>query len=182
MSTVPCKCEVFEITVNTPLSPSGGGRPLQRLAEVQREQSVSDRTMASRLRLTLEGLRRQQSPTCDLLLSQLYRWQEALDVPIADLLVEPGPALAPVVERRARLVKMMKTVRSLQLAANTPNIGALIEHLAEQLVALMPELVHIDSWPIVGKRRTSGDIAPIEERLVPDSALERIWTPDRDHE
>jgi hypothetical protein len=136
--------------------------------------------MATRLKLTLEDLRRQQSPEADLLLSQLYRWHQALDVPIADLLVEPGPALAPVVERRARLVKMMKTVRSLQLAAKTPDVGVMAERLAEQLVELMPELVDVDSWPIVGKRRATGDISPIEERMLPDETMDSTWTPDRE--
>jgi hypothetical protein len=165
---------------NTAAAPSGP--TLQRVAEVQREQSVSDRTMASRLKLTMEELRRQKSPQTDLPLSALYRWHRALDVPIADLLVEPGPSLAPVVERRARLVKMMKTVRSLQLATNTAEAGVLAERLAEQLIELMPELVNVDSWPIVGKRRHTNDISPIEEKVLPDETMDSTWTPDRAYE
>ncbi len=180
MSTASCKCELYAEPMNTPLPGANGSQPLHRLAEVQHEQSVSDRTMATRLKVTMDDLRRQQSPDADMLLSQLYRWHQALDVPIADLLVEPGPALAPVVERRARLVKMMKTVRSLQLAANTPDVGAMAERLAEQLVELMPELVDVDSWPIVGKRRSTGDISPIEERMLPDETMDSTWTPDRE--
>ena len=83
-----------------------------------------------------------------------------------------------MVERRARLVKMMKTVRSLQLAANSPEVGVLVERLAEQLIELMPELVNVDSWPIVGKRRTN-ELAPVEERMVMDLGLEGSWTSDR---
>lgn len=193
MSTAPCRCEVFEVTLDVGDAPmpspprepgplSAAIQRLQRLAEVQREQNISDRTMTSRLRLPLETVRRHQSPTCDMLLSELYRWQQALDVPVADLLVEPGPELAPAVRRRARMVKMMKTVRSLQLAAATPDVGALVEYLAEQLVEMMPELVHVDSWPLVGRRRSSADIAPIEERMLPDTALEGVWTRDRGHD
>jgi hypothetical protein len=138
--------------------------------------------MAARLKLTREELRRQQSPDCDMLLSQLYRWQAALDVPIADLLVEPGPSLAPVVERRARLVKIMKTVRSLQLAADSPEVGALVERLAEQMVELMPELIHVDSWPIVGQRRSAQDIAPIEERMLTDFISDSGWAVQHEHD
>jgi hypothetical protein len=180
VSTADCKCDIYAEPMDTPLPAANGAQPMQRLAEVQREQSISDRTMASRLELSMEELRRQKSPEADLPLSALYRWHEALDVPIADLLVEPGPALAPVVERRARLVKTMKTVRSLQLAADSPEIGVLVERLAEQLIELMPELVNVDSWPIVGKRRSTGDISPLEERMLPDETMDSTWTPDRE--
>jgi hypothetical protein len=180
VSTAPCRCDVFAEPMNPPFPAATGSQPLHRLAEVQHEQSVSDRTMATRLKLTMEELRRQKSPSTDLSLTDLYRWRQALDVPIADLLVEPGPELAPVVERRARMVKMMKTVRSLQLAANTPEVGVMVERLAEQMVELMPELVDVDSWPIVGKRRSAGDISPIEERMLPDETMDSTWTPDRD--
>lgn len=180
MSTAPCKCDLYAQPMDTPVPAVNGKRPLQRLAEVQREQSVSDRTMATRLKVSVEELRRQKAPEADLQLSQLYRWHQALDVPIADLLEEPGPALAPVVERRARLVKTMKTVRSLQLAANSPEVGALVERLAEQLIELMPELVNVDSWPIVGKRRSTGDISPLEERMLRDETMDSAWTPDRE--
>ena len=182
MSTADCKCDLYAQPMNTPLPAANGCRPLHRLAEVQREQSVSDRTMATRLRMTMDELRRQRAPETDLTLSQLYRWHHALDVPIADLLVEPGPSLAPVVERRARLVKMMKTARSLQLAADTPDVGALTEMLIEQLVELMPELVDVDSWPIVGKRRSSDDISPLEEKALPAETMDSTWTPDRDRD
>src|SRR5262245_29475282 len=166
--------------METPLPAAEGSQPLQPAGQVQREQSVSDRTMATRLKVTMEELRRQKLPQADLQLSQLYRWHQVLDVPVADLLVEPGPTLAPVVERRARLVKMMKTVRSLQLAADSADVGVLVERLAEQLIELMPELVNVDSWPIVGKRRNSGDISPIEERMLPDETMDSTWTPNRE--
>jgi hypothetical protein len=180
VSTASCRCDLYADLMNTALPTANGSLQLHRVVEVQHEQSVSDRTMATRLKVTLEELRRQQSPQTDLMLTDLYRWHRALDVPIADLLVEPGPTLAPVVQRRARMVKMMKTVRSLQLAANTPEIGVMAERLAEHLVQLMPELVDVDSWPIVGKRRSTGDIAPIEERMLPDQSTESCRSADRE--
>jgi len=176
MSVAHRKFEVHETTVNSPLLPDNGMRALQRVGEVQREQNVSDRRISRRLKTTIEAVRRQQSPMYDMLLSELHSWQAALEVPIADLLVEPGPSLTPAVERRARLVTVMKTVRSLQLATNSPSFTVLVDRLAEQMVELMPELVHVDSWPIVGKRRSTDDISTIEERMLPDALLEGIWS------
>jgi hypothetical protein len=45
---------------------------------------------------------------------------------------------------------------------------------------LMPELVNVDSWPIVGKRRNTSDISPLEERMLPDETMDSTRTPDRE--
>ena len=95
-------------------------------------------------------------------------------MPAADLLVEPQHALSPCVDRRARLVKLMKTVRSLQQSANSKRSRMLIKRLADQLIEIMPELVGIDSWPIVGKRRSSSEVSPREERPLQDPFTD--WT------
>ena len=49
-----------------------------------------------------------------MLLSDLHRWQQALAVPIAELLGEPEGELSPPVRLRPRLLRAMKTVRSIQ--------------------------------------------------------------------
>jgi hypothetical protein len=141
---------------------------------VRRQQSISVKVLAKRLATTAEEIREQQSPASDLLLSQLYKWQAALHVPAADLLLEPENVLSPSVDRRARLVKLMKTVRSLQKAANSKRLRMLAERLADELIEVMPELVGIDSWPIVGKRRSPSEASPREERPLRDPFSE--WT------
>ncbi len=76
-------------------------RPLQRLAIVRRLQGLSRRTVARRMNVDLEQVRRQEAADADLPLSVLYAWQKALEVPVAELLVEPGDVdgLAAAYER-----------------------------------------------------------------------------------
>jgi hypothetical protein len=167
MNTEPNKND-FHASNHRATSPSSEGRVLHRIAEVRLQQGLSDNVLVRRLGIPRKELDRQQSPICDLLLSQLYRWQAALEVPVSELLIDPGHALSPVVGRRAQLVKLMKTVRSLQYAADSNAIRALADQLADQLTGIMPELVDVGGWPIVGQLRAPHDISPLEERLMPD--------------
>ena len=41
----------------------------------------------------------------DLLVSELYRWQAALDVPLQELLNEPSDALSPDIQMRSSIIK-----------------------------------------------------------------------------
>ena len=68
--------------------------------------------MASRLRIGVEQVRQQESESSDLPLSTLYAWREILEVPIAELLVEPSDDLPSPILLRSRLVRLMKTVRT----------------------------------------------------------------------
>src|SRR3954470_22207657 len=75
-------------------------RPLHRIADVRRRQGISVRSAARRMHTSIEQVRRQEDPASDLLLSELLRWQQALDVPLADLLVEgDGPLSEPIMTR-----------------------------------------------------------------------------------
>ena len=87
---------------------------LHRIAIVRRQQGFSERALATRLRTSVATIREQENKQSDLMLSDLYKWQRILEVPIADLLVEPGPELSPNVQTRALLIKMMKTTRTLE--------------------------------------------------------------------
>src|SRR4051794_27324854 len=62
-------------------------RPLHRIADVRRRQGVSVRSAARRMHTSIDQVRRQEEPGCDMLLSELLRWQHALEVPVGDLLV-----------------------------------------------------------------------------------------------
>ena len=145
---------------------------LHRIATVRRQQEVSARVLAKRMNTTVKVVDQQQRVTSDLMLSDLYKWQAALDVPITDLLVEPDASLSPCIRRRAELVKIMKTVRLLEGYAEGCETQSLLAQLQSQLIEMMPELQFVESWPKVGKRRSSNDIAPIEERLVPASLVD----------
>ena len=84
-------------------------RVLHRLATVRRLQGISRRTLARRMNVEVAEIRRQEEETNDLPLSVLYEWQKALDVPVAELLVESEDALSQPLLQRAQLVRLMKT-------------------------------------------------------------------------
>jgi len=84
-------------------------RPLHRLAEVRRTQGISRRTLARRLNTDVSEVKKQEEQTSDLPLSELYRWQAALDVPLLELLVESDEPLSAPVLKRAQMVGLMKT-------------------------------------------------------------------------
>ena len=60
-------------------------------------------------------------------LSELLRWQRALGVPFAELLNEPDGELFPPVQLRARLLRAMKTVRTIQERARQASVRRLAE-------------------------------------------------------
>jgi len=91
----------------TPASVSADARRLHRLAEVRRMQGVSRRTVARRLNMDVHQVKRQEKEDADLSLSELYRWQEVLDVPVSELLVESNDPLSPPVLMRAHLVRLL---------------------------------------------------------------------------
>src|SRR5687768_12949497 len=89
----------------TPLYQRSGEAPrraLHRLGLVRRQQGVALRTVARHLNVDLEEAARQEQECCDLPLSTLQRWQQVLDVPIAELLVESDDMLSGPVMDRAR--------------------------------------------------------------------------------
>ncbi len=132
-------------------------RELHCLADVRRRQGVSVRKAARLLGITAEQLRSQEDPSADMLLSDLYRWHEVLEVPVSELLEPADAELSPPVRLRAGLLRAMKTVRSMQEVARQPSVRRLAENLAAQLIELMPELKDAVAWPSVGFRRARAD-------------------------
>ncbi len=139
-------------------------KPLHRLAQVRIRQGVSRRTMARRMKVDIRTVREEEDPTRDLPLSALYRWQKALQVPLIELLSDIEEPLSAPVLKRARLLRMMKTVRAIQLRAKQPVVRQLAELLAEQLLEIMPELADVSPWPM-GRRRRSSDCGPTADRI-----------------
>ena len=78
------------------------GRPLHRIQAVRIQQGMSLRTAARQLAMDVRAIRAQEQATTDLRLSDLYRWQQALDVPAAELLEESGEPLSRPVAERAK--------------------------------------------------------------------------------
>ena len=90
-----------------------------RVASVREQQGLSLRSAARQMGVEIQEVRRQEQETTDLNLSELYRWQQILGVPIGELLDDNGSPLSRPVMERAHLVRIMKTVKTLKERAET---------------------------------------------------------------
>ena len=157
---------------------SAAPRPLHRLAEVRRQQGVTRRTVARRLDTDVHHVKREERETSDLSLSQLYRWQQVLDVPVSELLVESDDPLSTPVMKRAQLVRLMKTAAAILERSQQAGIQRMAQVLVDQLIDIMPELAEVRPWHAVGKRRSQDELGQAAERgrwtdflhELPDSA------------
>jgi len=147
----------------------GAKRSLHRIADTRRRQGISVRSAARRMHTSMDQVRRQEDPQCDMPLSDLYRWQEALEVPVADLLVESNAPLSEPILTRARLLRVMKTVRAMKETAASASIQRFSTMLEQQLIELMPELSDVAPWHSVGQRRSPNELGRTAERALPDS-------------
>jgi len=144
-------------------------RPLHRLRTTREQQGVSIRTAARHLGITMEEARAQECETADLSLTMLHRWQQLLEVPIANLLVDlDGPLSEPVL-KRARMLKLMKTAGAIVQQSDSARVLRLANMLVDQLVEIMPELKDVSPWHVVGQRRSLDEYGRAVERTLPDT-------------
>jgi len=148
-----------------------GSKGLQKLNSARRRQGLSIRCVAQRLGRTVSEVRAQEDERADMLVSELYRWQAALEVPIEELLEEPVDALSTMVSVRAQLLKVMKTAMAMQRQARSEGERRLARLLTEQLLEIMPELKEVSGWPAVGHRRRADDIGRIGENPISEDWL-----------
>src|SRR5438270_10437440 len=144
------------------------GQPLHRIQEVRRLQGMSLRTAARQLGTDIRSIRAQEQATTDLRLSDVYNWQRALDVPVAELLVDECESLSRPVRERAAMLKIMKSARSLVEASHPGPAKRMAENLVEQLLELMPELKEVSPWHSVGQRRSLDEMGRIAEQPLGD--------------
>lgn len=144
---------------------------LQQVGEARRRQGLSIRCIAQRLGLTVNEVRAQEEAEADMMLSQLYRWQSVLDVPLEELLADPQDALSPRVLMRARMLRVMKTAQALRAQARSESERRLARLLIDQLIEIMPELKEVAAWPTVGHRRTADEVGRIGERPISDDFM-----------
>jgi len=146
-----------------------------RIAEVRCQQGVTLRNVARRLGVPLPVVRRQEQPGCDLRLSELLRWQEVLEVPVAELLVEGEGQLSGPVLARSRMVKLMKTAAAIRDRAQDPNVVRMVTMLVEQILEIMPELADVTPWHSVGQRRTREDLGRTARTVVSEEMFRRSY-------
>lgn len=142
-------------------------RPLHRVGIVRRTEGVSLRGVARRINKHVGMLRLEEDPNYDLRLSQLYIWQKALRVPLADLLYDTSDGcLSAPIEQRCRLVRLMKTATAIREMTEDENVARMSEVLIDQLLELMPELDGVQAWPSVGQRRRPEECGRVAEQTV----------------
>jgi hypothetical protein len=127
--------------------------------------------VAQRLNISIGEVRAQEDECADILLSELYRWQKVLEVPLEELLQEPQDALSPRVLARARMLRVMKTARAIRAQSRNEGQQRLARLLISQLIEIMPELKEVAAWPTVGHRRTADELGRIAEHPVPDDFM-----------
>lgn len=152
-----------EVNPPTAVRPSRAA-PLNRLRAARKNKGVSQRSMARRLNISMRELAAQEDENTDLPLSVLYQWEAALDVPVAELLAEPRTSLSQPILKRARMVRLMRTVVTLCQRARTKGIRCLAQRLSDQLVEIMPELRDVQAWPSVGQRRRRDELGVTVQR------------------
>jgi transcriptional regulator with XRE-family HTH domain len=144
---------------------------MHRIAEVREQQGVSLRAVSRQMGTEIRRLRKEEDETSDLRLSDLYRWQEALDVPLSELLVEPGTSLSQPVMERARLLRLMKTAQSILENSRAPGIRRMAQVMVDQLVEMMPELEDVGGWHTVGQRRRLDEYGRVVEQCISEDTL-----------
>lgn len=165
MATVPMSCTTVSVTIVTPSAPSdSSGKPrLHRIKEVRRLQGVSLRSAANNTGVSAPRLRTQEEETTDLRISDLHRWQKALDVPLSELLEEPRIELSGGIHERAQMVRLMKTAAAMLEAAESDETRQLARSIVDELVAIMPELKDVGPWHSVGQRRGLSEMGRVME-------------------
>lgn len=170
MSTVEYNFEVNGVSVSRRVaSVPPAAKKLHRLGEVREQQGTSLRSVARKLNLPIQEVRAQEDATSDLKISDLLKWQEILEVPLADLLTDSNGPLSEPVGNRASMLRVMKTAKAIQESTTEDPIKRLANMLVEQLVQIMPELAEVSAWHTVGQRRTQDEVGRIVERSIPDS-------------
>ena len=142
---------------------------MHRISEVRHRQGVTLRNVARRLGLELSVVRRQEESDCDLRLTDLLLWQEVLEVPVGELLVEAEGQLSGPILERARMVKLMKTAAAIRERAGDTPVGRLVGMLVSQILEIMPELENVTPWHTVGQRRTLDELGRVAQNPVQES-------------
>ncbi len=161
---------ISEVPILTPAEQQPA-RPMHRIGEVRLQQGISLRSAARRMGIEIRQARRQEHPDADLSLSELYCWQRALEVPVANLLVDLDAPLSTPVLKRAQMLKLMKSAVTILEKAEREPVRRMAQRIVDQLIELMPELEDVSPWHEVGQRRTREDYGRIVERLLPEDAL-----------
>lgn len=162
------------LTKNTDPVPSA----LHRIRKVRLQQGVSLRSAARQMGSDIRSLRLQEQESTDLRLSDLHKWQKALDVPLTDLVEETDEPLSRPVLERARLIRLMKTAKAIEERSPTASVSRMAETLVAQLLEIMPELEDVSPWHQFGQRRSLDEFGRVVERRMSDDLMSDLVDDD----
>ena len=122
--------------------PAQESRALHRIRDVRLAEGVSLEAVARRMNERPSLLKKEECCDADLRLSDLYRWQSALGVPLIDLLAEPDYGLSEIV--RSALIDAHCENSQFHFATiHHTGRATSAQTLVDQLVDTMPELEEI---------------------------------------
>ncbi len=108
MATIDYTAMPTDVITTSPIDrdpPPQHGPRMHRIRTVRLQQGASLRSVARNSGVDVRQLRLQEQESTDVRLSDLHKWQQALEVPLAELLVEPDASLSQPVMDRARMVR-----------------------------------------------------------------------------
>jgi len=143
-----------------------------RIREIRLREGVSLRSAARQMGTDIRSLRLQEQESSDLRLSDLRRWQRALDVPLTEMVIDDDLPLSRPVLERARLIRLMKTAAAIHERAPSLAIKRMAQMLVEQLVEIMPELKEVSPWHQFGQRRSLDEYGRVMERAISDDMFD----------
>ncbi len=119
-----------------------GGKPLHRLEAARLEQHVTRRSLARRMGVTVAVVKQEERSDADVAVSTLRRWEQALQVPVVELLDSPLDTLAPDVAARARLVRALGLAKAL-MAHSSGRSRETAAEIVDHLSQLVPDARHV---------------------------------------
>lgn len=159
-------------TIVPPSEPPTQGHRYHRIRTVRLREGVSLRSAARQMGVDIRSLRLQEQESTDLRLSDLHKWQKALEVPLTELVVDTEERLSQPVLDRARLIRIMKTAAAIHERSAAPGLKRMAETLVSQLVEIMPELKDVSPWHTYGQRRSLDEVGRVMERRCSDAILD----------
>ena len=108
-------------------------RKLHRIATVRKKLGISLQSVASKMGADATSVEKQENELTDLHVSELLAWQQALDVSVEELLVDPlMPVSRPTLDR-ANVLRMLKTAKEIHELATRPRVKRQAAYLISQL-------------------------------------------------
>ena len=152
---------------------NSNSRTKHRLKEARVLAGISLRSVSRKTGIPIATLR-QQEASDDISLRDLCLWQDALGVPLSELVHDTPERTDDILRMRAALIQLMRSVRSLQSGKLTERQDAIVQNMASELESMMPELSSVKSWPQSVGRRRPDQAGRIESQVIATA----IWCPE----